>query len=145
MLSKGKNLFMQVISCSNCGLHFFFFGEKCLWNILLQPSAQVTDFSDKECVVALYDYQEKTAREVSMQKGDILTLLNSSNKVRQFVKSVFLDFKPRFVSAFEANILITVKRVKVKKQATLACSNNIITLSFNLVLLENAKVACLDN
>lgn len=45
-----------------------------------KPSAHVTDISDKECVVALYDYQEKTAREVSMQKGDILTLLNSSNK-----------------------------------------------------------------
>lgn len=45
-----------------------------------KPAAHVTDISDKECVVALYDYQEKTAREVSMQKGDILTLLNSSNK-----------------------------------------------------------------
>lgn len=39
------------------------------------------DFSDRECVEALYDYQEKTAREVSMTKGDILTLLNSTNKV----------------------------------------------------------------
>ena len=54
--------------------------------ILLQPSAHVTDISDKECVVALYDYQEKTAREVSMQKGDILTLLNSSNKVNSLPK-----------------------------------------------------------
>lgn len=54
--------------------------------ILLQPSAHVTDISDKECVVALYDYQEKTAREVSMQKGDILTLLNSSNKVNSLSK-----------------------------------------------------------
>ena len=34
----------------------------------------------KECVVALYDYQEKNPREVSMKKGDVLTLLNSSNK-----------------------------------------------------------------
>ena len=39
------------------------------------------DFSDRECVEALYDYEEKTAREVSMEKGDILTLLNSTNKV----------------------------------------------------------------
>ena len=46
-----------------------------------QPISQATDVSDKECVVALYDYQEKTAREVSMKKGDILTLLNSTNKV----------------------------------------------------------------
>ena len=49
---------------------------------IFQESAHITDLSDKECVVALYDYQEKTAREVSMQKGDVLTLLNSSNKVR---------------------------------------------------------------
>ncbi|XP_074621265.1 spectrin alpha chain, non-erythrocytic 1-like [Acropora palmata] len=45
-----------------------------------KPFAHVTDISDKECVVSLYDYQEKTAREVSMEKGDVLTLLNSSNK-----------------------------------------------------------------
>ena len=35
----------------------------------------------KECVVALYDYVEKSPREVSMKKGDVLTLLNSNNKV----------------------------------------------------------------
>uniref|UniRef100_A0A1I8B6Y0 Spectrin alpha chain n=1 Tax=Meloidogyne hapla TaxID=6305 RepID=A0A1I8B6Y0_MELHA len=33
-----------------------------------------------ECVVALYEYTEKSPREVSMKKGDVLTLLNSSNK-----------------------------------------------------------------
>ena len=62
--------------------------------ILLQPSAHVADISDKECVVALYDYQEKTAREVSMQKGDILTLLNSSNKVNSLCKVIFFIFYP---------------------------------------------------
>jgi spectrin alpha len=31
-------------------------------------------------VLALYDYTEKSPREVSMKKGDVLTLLNSSNK-----------------------------------------------------------------
>jgi len=36
----------------------------------------------RECVVALYDYAEKSPREVSMKKGDVLTLLNSSNKVQ---------------------------------------------------------------
>jgi len=35
----------------------------------------------KECVIALYDYLEKSPREVSMKKGDMLTLLNSNNKV----------------------------------------------------------------
>lgn len=30
--------------------------------------------------MALYDYVEKSPREVSMKKGDLLTLLNSNNK-----------------------------------------------------------------
>lgn len=45
-----------------------------------QQEAPQIDNIGKECVVALYDYQEKSPREVSMKKGDILTLLNSSNK-----------------------------------------------------------------
>ena len=39
------------------------------------------DITGKECVMALYDYAEKSPREVSMKKGDMLTLLNSNNKV----------------------------------------------------------------
>lgn len=35
----------------------------------------------RETVQALYDYTEKSAREVSMKKGDLLHLLNSNNKV----------------------------------------------------------------
>lgn len=31
--------------------------------------------------MALYDYTEKSPREISMKKGDVLTLLNSANKV----------------------------------------------------------------
>lgn len=73
--------------------------------ILLQPSAHVTDISDKECVVALYDYQEKTAREVSMQKGDILTLLNSSNKVSCLSKMFSLIFNPSLIQVKILNIL----------------------------------------
>ena len=38
------------------------------------------DVAGKECVMALYDYAEKSPREVSMRKGDVLTLLNSNNK-----------------------------------------------------------------
>ena len=38
------------------------------------------DITGKECVMALYDYTEKSHREVSMKKGDVLTLLNSNNK-----------------------------------------------------------------
>ena len=33
----------------------------------------------KECVAALYDYTEKSPRDVSIKKGDVLTFLNSNN------------------------------------------------------------------
>ncbi|XP_048876599.1 spectrin alpha chain, non-erythrocytic 1-like isoform X2 [Brienomyrus brachyistius] len=45
-----------------------------------QQVAPTDDETGKELVLALYDYQEKSPREVTMKKGDILTLLNSSNK-----------------------------------------------------------------
>ncbi|KAF4526948.1 hypothetical protein B566_EDAN015448 [Ephemera danica] len=45
-----------------------------------QQETPVIDVTGKECVVALYDYLEKSPREVSMKKGDVLTLLNSNNK-----------------------------------------------------------------
>lgn len=40
----------------------------------------MVDHAGKEFVMALYDYTEKSPREVSMKKGDVLTLLNSNNK-----------------------------------------------------------------
>ncbi|XP_033114838.1 spectrin alpha chain, non-erythrocytic 1-like isoform X3 [Anneissia japonica] len=45
-----------------------------------QQIAPVSDDASKEIVLALYDYTEKSPREVSMKKGDVLTLLNSANK-----------------------------------------------------------------
>ncbi|KAK9511533.1 hypothetical protein O3M35_000170 [Rhynocoris fuscipes] len=45
-----------------------------------QQETPVIDVTGKECVMALYDYTEKSPREVSMKKGDVLTLLNSNNK-----------------------------------------------------------------
>merc|ERR1711874_723911 len=45
-----------------------------------QQETPVAESAGKECVMALYDYTEKSAREVSMRKGDVLTLLNSNNK-----------------------------------------------------------------
>ncbi|CAJ0599218.1 unnamed protein product [Cylicocyclus nassatus] len=33
----------------------------------------------QQCVLALYDYEEKSPREISMKKGDVLTLLNAAN------------------------------------------------------------------
>jgi spectrin alpha len=45
-----------------------------------QQETPIVDVTGKECVMALYDYSEKSPREVSMKKGDVLTLLNSNNK-----------------------------------------------------------------
>ncbi|XP_059141379.1 spectrin alpha chain-like isoform X3 [Physella acuta] len=45
-----------------------------------QQEAPIIDDIGTEKVVALYDYTEKSPREVSMKKGDVLTLLNSANK-----------------------------------------------------------------
>ncbi|KAG8512815.1 Spectrin alpha chain, non-erythrocytic 1, partial [Galemys pyrenaicus] len=47
-----------------------------------QQVAPMDDETGKELVLALYDYQEKSPREVTMKKGDVLTLLNSTNKAR---------------------------------------------------------------
>ncbi|CAM1308149.1 SPTAN1 (predicted), partial [Pycnogonum litorale] len=45
-----------------------------------QQETPIYDLAGKQCVMALYDYTEKSPREVSMKKGDVLTLLNSNNK-----------------------------------------------------------------
>ncbi|VDP10579.1 unnamed protein product [Soboliphyme baturini] len=45
-----------------------------------QSETPLVGFLSRECVVALYDYTEKSPREISMKKGDMLNLLNSSNK-----------------------------------------------------------------
>jgi spectrin alpha len=45
-----------------------------------QQETPIADIAGKECVMALFDYVEKSPREVSMKKGDVLTLLNSNNK-----------------------------------------------------------------
>ncbi|XP_076454932.1 LOW QUALITY PROTEIN: spectrin alpha chain-like [Babylonia areolata] len=45
-----------------------------------QQEAPVIDDLGTERVMALYDYQEKSPREISIKKGDVLTLLNSANK-----------------------------------------------------------------
>uniref|UniRef100_UPI00358EF662 spectrin alpha chain, non-erythrocytic 1 isoform X2 n=1 Tax=Myxine glutinosa TaxID=7769 RepID=UPI00358EF662 len=45
-----------------------------------QQVAPLEDGTGKEMVLVLYDYQEKSPREVTMKKGDVLPLLNSTNK-----------------------------------------------------------------
>ena len=42
----------------------------------------------KPTIKAMYTYKGKTARELSMKKGDVLTLLNSSNKVSLILMSL---------------------------------------------------------
>lgn len=54
-----------------------------------QQETPVIDVTGKECVMALYDYTEKSPREVSMKKGDVLTLLNSNNKVKLIVYNMY--------------------------------------------------------
>jgi len=54
---------------------------KRVYLCLQQQEAPVIDDLGTEKVMALYDYTEKSPRETSMKKGDVLTLLNSSNKV----------------------------------------------------------------
>ena len=49
----------------------------------------MVDDIGKETVSAMYDYTEKSPRELSMKKNDILTLLNSSNKVFKTLATVF--------------------------------------------------------
>lgn len=60
-----------------------------------QQEAPVIDDFGTEKVMALYDHTEKSPREISMKKGDVLTLLNSTNKVQTtFVvlcKTLFVD------------------------------------------------------
>ena len=60
----------------------FFSCDKYIFILLFQQQeTPVVDVSGKECVMALFDYTEKSPREVSMKKGDVLILLNSNNKV----------------------------------------------------------------
>lgn len=35
---------------------------------------------ERQCVVVMYDYVEQSPRDVSVKKGDVLTLINSNNK-----------------------------------------------------------------
>ena len=79
-----------------------------------QQETPVVDVTGKEFVTALYDYTEKSPREVSMKKGDILTLLNSNNKDwwkvevndRQgFVPAAYISKKDAKLSASQQNLV----------------------------------------
>ncbi|XP_022101019.1 spectrin alpha chain, non-erythrocytic 1-like isoform X4 [Acanthaster planci] len=95
-----------------------------------QQEVPVSDEAGKECVVALYDYTEKSPREVSMKKGDILVLLNSSNKDwwkvevndRQgFVPAAYVKKIDAAQSASQANLAeedgsIKARQAQIEKQ-----------------------------
>ena len=57
-----------------------------LMSTFQQQETPSVDITGKELVQALYDHTEKSPREISMKKGDVLTLLNSNNKVRRMVE-----------------------------------------------------------
>jgi spectrin alpha len=46
----------------------------------MQEAPATDRLGEKEYVMALYDYQEKAPREISMRKGDILTLISSHHR-----------------------------------------------------------------
>ena len=64
------------------------------------------DISDKEVVEVINAYEEKNPREISVEKGQILTLLNSSNRDWWKVES---DDRQGFVPASH------VKKIDSKK------------------------------
>lgn len=79
------------------------------------------DETGKELVLALYDYQEKSPREVTMKKGDILTLLNSTNKARPRTARVgYLS-----TSTLTAVCWISLGRMGREKRVTLSNSQSL--------------------
>ena len=121
-----------------------------------QQEAPVIDDLGKECVVALYDYQEKSPREVSMKKGDILTLLNSSNKDwwkvevndRQgFVPAAYVKKIDSSLTASQSNLAdeytISVRQNQIEKQ-WVAQSFDKEWYEFYLVILRMGKMLKTD-
>jgi len=69
----------------------------------------------KECVVALFDYVQKSPREVSIKKGEVVPLLNSTNKdwwkiqvndTQGFVPSSYVKKIDTGLTASQQNLLI---------------------------------------
>lgn len=76
-ISPGCGQSLQDLSGEKKNYDIFFTCLSCV----KQQEAPVIDDIGTEKVMALYDYTEKSPREISMKKGDVLTLLNSANKV----------------------------------------------------------------
>ncbi|VEL10488.1 unnamed protein product, partial [Protopolystoma xenopodis] len=92
--------------------------------------APTSDVLGKEVVIALYDYQEKSPREVSMRKGEMLTLLNSNHKDwwkvevndRQgfvpaaYVKKVDAPLSDSQANLMEAPLTVTSQQQRLESQ-----------------------------
>ena len=46
------------------------------------PDKEVTDVVDLECATVIYDYLEKNPRELSVKKGETVTILSTPTRVR---------------------------------------------------------------
>lgn len=113
-----------------------------------QQEAPVVDDLGTEKVAALYDYTEKSPREISMKKGDVLTLLNGANKDwwkvevndRQgFVPAAYVKKLDPSLSASRNNLMdeftISVRQNQIETQYA-----NLIDLSNQR--RENVKESC---
>ncbi|KAM8933889.1 spectrin alpha chain, non-erythrocytic 1 isoform 4-T4 [Pelodytes ibericus] len=112
-----------------------------------QQVAPTDDETGKELVLALYDYQEKSPREVTMKKGDILTLLNSTNKDwwkvevndRQgFVPAAYVKKLDPAQSASRENLLeehgsIALRQEQIDGQTLLSKEAGSVSLRMNQV------------
>ncbi|KAK6636692.1 hypothetical protein RUM43_010354 [Polyplax serrata] len=105
-----------------------------------QQETPVIDVTGKECVMALYDYTEKSPREVSMKKGDVLTLLNSNNndwwKVEVNDRQGFVP--AAYVKKMEAGL--TASQQNLADNSSIAARQNQIEGQYsNLLGLANER------
>ncbi|KAK7095430.1 spectrin alpha chain-like isoform X3 [Littorina saxatilis] len=113
-----------------------------------QQEAPVIDDIGSEKVMALYDYTEKSPREISMKKGDVLTLLNSHNKDWWKVE---VNDRQGFVPAAYVKKLdpsLSASRNNLMDEFTISVRQNQIETQYaNLIDLanqrrENVKESC---
>ncbi|XP_062606729.1 spectrin alpha chain-like isoform X6 [Saccostrea cucullata] len=117
-----------------------------------QQEAPVVDDLGTEKVMALYDYSEKSPREVSMKKGDVLTLLNSTNKDwwkvevndRQgFVPAAYVKKLDPSLSASRSNLMdeftISVRQNQIETQDKIELIEYLEPLYANLLDQGNQR------
>ena len=75
LLKKNETLLADLIAFESTILDAREKAEQCKQ----EGQIAIGEPSGKECIVALFDYVEQSPREVSIKKGEIVPLLNSSN------------------------------------------------------------------